>query len=68
MRVWDFTDRELDHLRAVCNFTRAERELFDYRSREYSLEDCADSMNMSLSTVKRVSAKMKAKILRVLND
>lgn len=68
MKIWDFTERELSHLRAVCNFTRAERELFDYRSMEYSLEDCADSMNMSLSTVKRINKKMKAKIFRVLND
>lgn len=67
MQIWEYTDRELDHLRAVCNFTRAEEELFNYRSREYSLEDCAEFMNMSLSTVKRVSARMKDKIYRALN-
>lgn len=68
VRIWEYTDNELNELRSSCNFTRAELELFNYRSREYSLEDCADFMNLSTSTIKRVNAKMKAKIERVKNS
>lgn len=33
MKVYDFTEPELERFRETCNFTAEERELFDYRSK-----------------------------------
>lgn len=67
VKICDLTEHELNDLRSLCNFTRDEKELFNHRSRGYSLEDCADFMNMSVSTVKRVNSRMKDKIRRVMD-
>lgn len=65
MIISDFTKPELDYFRENCNFTRDERTLFEYRVQEYSLEECAEMMNVSISTVKRISRKVNNKIIRV---
>lgn len=65
MIISDFTKPELDYFRENCNFTKDERALFEYRVREYSLEECAEMMNVSVSTVKRISRKVNSKIVRV---
>lgn len=65
MKVYDFTVPELDYFRAKCNFTKDERTLFEYRSKNIPLEQCAELMNVSVSTVKRLSRKVNAKIIRV---
>ena len=54
MKVYDFTVPELDYFRAKCNFTEDERTLFEYRSKNIPLEQCAELMNVSVSTVKRL--------------
>lgn len=50
MKVYEFTVPELEYFRTYCNFTRDERTLFDYRSRNIPLEKCAELMNISVST------------------
>lgn len=65
MKVYDFTVPELNYFREYCNFTEDERTLFDYRSKNIPLEQCAELMNISVSTVKRLSGKVNAKIIRV---
>ncbi len=65
MNINSFTLPELNYFRANCNFTRDERALFEYRVQEYSLEECAELMNVSVSTVKRISRKVNNKIIRV---
>lgn len=65
MKVYDFTVPELDYFREKCNFTKDERTLFEYRSKNIPLEQCAELMNVSVSTVKRLSRKVNAKIIRV---
>lgn len=65
MKVYDFTEPELEHFRNTCNFTAEERELFDYRSKNIPLERCAELMNVSVSTIKRLSRKVNNKIIRV---
>jgi len=66
VRIPDFTKPEIDYLLEYCNFTDRERELFLLRNREYSLEECAESMNLSVPTVSRTNKRMKSKIIRVL--
>lgn len=65
MKIYDFTVPELDFFRAQCNFTTEERALFDMRSANIPLEQCAENMNVSLSTIKRISKKVNSKIIRV---
>lgn len=65
MNITSFTVPELDYFRENCNFTRDERTLFEYRVQEYPLEECAEMMNVSVSTVKRISRKVNDKIMRV---
>lgn len=65
MIINNFTKPELDFFRENCNFTKAEKEVFEYRANDYTLEECAALMHMSLSTIKRISRKINNKIIRV---
>lgn len=65
MKVCSFTKREIEYCIEECNFTPTEETLFLLRCRDMTLEQCAEEMNVSVSTVKRLSKKMKSKILRV---
>ena len=65
MKIYDFTVPELNYFRAQCNFTEEERSLFDMRSANIPLEQCAENMNVSVSTAKRISKKVNSKIIRV---
>lgn len=66
LKIPDFTKPEIDYIKANANFTVAEQQLFDLRNDEHCLEDCAELMNVSVSTVKRINKKMKSKIIRIL--
>lgn len=65
MKIYDFTVPELNYFREYCNFTEEERMLFDYRSKNIPLETCAEIMNVSLSTIKRLNKKIQNKIIKV---
>ena len=65
VKISNFVVSELDYFRTKCNFTEIERELFDYRAKGISLETCAELMNVSTSTAKRVSARVREKLNRV---
>lgn len=67
MKVYDFTVPELNYFRTYCNFTDEERALFEYRAKNYPLEYCAELMNVSVSTAKRLSRKVNNKIIRYVN-
>ena len=62
MQIRDLTMSEADYLQAVCNFTKDENTLFELRLKDISLEDCAERMNISVPTVKRISQRVNAKI------
>lgn len=61
----DFTVPELNYFREYCNFTEEERMLFDYRSKNIPLETCAEIMNVSISTINRISKRINKKIEKV---
>lgn len=65
MIISDFTKPELDYFRTYCNFTKEELALFEYRVQGLSLEMCAETMSVSVSTAKRISRKVNSKIIRV---
>lgn len=64
MKICDYTQTELDYLQVVCNFTDEENTLFLLRSKDIPLEECAERMNISVPTVKRISQRVNAKIRR----
>ena len=66
LRIPDFVKSEIDFIKENANMTPREEQLFSLRNKEYSLEECAEYMNCSISMVNRVNKSMKKKILRVL--
>ena len=62
MQIRDLTMSEADYLQAVCNFTKDENTLFELRLQDVPLEECAERMNISLPTVKRISQRVNKKI------
>lgn len=64
MQIRDLTMSEADYLQAVCNFTNDENTLFELRLQDVPLEECAERMNISVPTVKRISQRVNAKIRR----
>lgn len=64
MQIRDLTMSEADYLQAVCNFTKDENTLFELRLQDIPLEECAEIMNISVPTVKRISQRVNAKISR----
>ena len=65
MKIYDFTVPELEYFRKNCNFTTEELALFEYRSKNIPLETCAEIMNVSMSTVNRISKRVNNKIIKV---
>lgn len=62
MQIRDLTMSEADYLQAVCNFTKDENTLFELRLKDVPLEECAEIMNISVPTVKRISQRVNKKI------
>lgn len=62
MQIRDLTMSEADYLQAVCNFTKEENTLFELRLQDIPLEECAERMNISVPTVKRISQRVNKKI------
>lgn len=62
----EFTKIELDYIIANANFTERELKLFELRNKEYSYEDCAEEMNVCMTTVKKIAKKTMAKIIKVI--
>lgn len=66
MQIRDLTMSEADYLQAVCNFTKDENILFELRLQDIPLEECAERMNISVPTVKRISQRVNKKIEKEL--
>jgi DNA-directed RNA polymerase specialized sigma24 family protein len=67
MKICEFVKPEIEYFRQQANFTDDERTLFDMRCVNVPLEECAERMNVSVSTVKRLNKRIKSKIERVIN-
>ena len=65
IRICDFTSRELYMLRRTCNFTNDELTLFNLRSKDIPLEQCAEEMACSIETVNRIAKRINNKVERV---
>ena len=67
LKICDFVNSELEHIRSEANFTKDEQLLFELRSKDIPLEQCAEIMNLSISAVKVKSQKINSKIERILS-
>lgn len=68
LKVYDFTVPELNRFRQLANFTPEERILFEYRAAGVPMEICAENMNVSLATAKRISRRVNSKIIRICGE
>jgi DNA-binding CsgD family transcriptional regulator len=62
LKICDFVNSELDYIRSEANFTNDEMILFNMRANNIPLEECAERMNISVPTVKRISQRVNKKI------
>lgn len=67
IKVYDFTQPEIDYILSMANFSPPEREFFNLRNEYLTLEQAAERMNISPTTAYRINKKMKFKILKVLS-
>lgn len=65
MKLYVFTKKDIDRFLTECNFTPDEERLFRLRCKEHTLEYCAEQMNVSISTAKRLSRRVNNKIIKV---
>lgn len=66
MKIPNFTKPELEYIVNQANFTKREEELLWLRNNEHSLEECAEIMDYSIATIKRINNDVKRKILKLL--
>ena len=62
MKICEFTMPEIRFILAESNFTEDENILFLLRCDDVPLERCAELMNVSVSTVKRLNRRLKDKL------
>lgn len=61
----DLTVPEADRLRALCNFSDEERQVFDLRIRDKSVVEISMTLNMSVASTKRRLQSIRQKIYKV---
>lgn len=66
LKIPDFVKSEIDYIKDNANMTDREEMLFYLRNKEISLEECAEHMNCSVSTIYRINKSMKRKIMKVI--
>lgn len=65
MIVSDFTKIELDYYRENCNFVGDEVGVFELRSQGVPLERIAETLNVSVTHIGRISQRVNKKIKKV---
>ena len=66
MKIYSFTQPELDVFRRLCNFTDDEREYFELKARNKSNVEISIAMNVSEPQVSKLARRVKDKIIRIL--
>lgn len=62
----NFVKQEIDFFIDQCNFTPREEQFLHLSNKEDTLENIAEKMDYSISTVNRISKRVKEKIMKVL--
>lgn len=63
----DFIKEEVDFYLKEANFDSRERLLFLLRNEKVPIEEIAEKMNCSVSTINRINRTMKKKIIKSSN-
>lgn len=66
LKIPDFTKPEIDYLLEMCNFSDDEERVFLMRSKNKTLEEVAEELNVCYKTAYRINKRVKTKIIRVL--
>ena len=66
MKICEFVNSEINYSISESNFTKEQLILFNLRIKNIPLEECAEKMNVSVSTVYRINKSMKTKIDKVI--
>lgn len=66
MKIPNFTKPELMYIIENANLTEDEETLMWLRNNEHSLEECAEIMEYSVSTISRINKRLKDKIIKIL--
>lgn len=61
----DLTTPEADRLRALCNFSDEERQVFDLRIRDKSVVEISMALNLSVASTKRRLQSISRKVGKV---
>lgn len=65
IKVCNFTQSEIEVFLQRANFTPDEETLFLLRSKDFTLEQVAEKMNVSSKTAYRINKRVKQKIVKV---
>lgn len=65
IKVCNFIQKEIEVFLQRANFTPDEETLFLLRSKDYTLEESAEEMNISSKTAYRINKRIKQKIIKV---
>lgn len=65
MKYCDLTQAEVEKALQMCNFTKEERATFEELSHGCTIEQTAEILNYSVSTIKRLKNKINAKMSRI---
>lgn len=66
MTISNFTKPELDYFKANCNFVNLELDVFELRSKGYTLECIAEKLNISSDYARKISQRVNKKIIKVV--
>ena len=62
MKICDFVNSEINYIISESNFTKDEETLFLLRTKDVTFEQCAEIMNISVSTAYRINRKIHIKM------
>lgn len=68
LKVPDFTKPEIDYIKENANFSEREETLFDLKNQKNppTIEQCAEIMDVSVSTITRTTRSIAKKIYRIM--
>lgn len=66
MKIYDFTQPELDVFREKCNFDDDELRCFELKAKHKSIVQIAMEMNISEPQVSKLTKRIMNKIIRVI--
>lgn len=68
IKMCDFTQKEIDVFLQKANLTPDEETLFLLRTKDFTLEEISEKMNISSKTAYRINRKIKQKIIKVCSE